>query len=78
MLRKEVSKEEKMPVNPLDMSTLPKISREEQGKCSAYESAAHDYMIWNYGRLSDRGKWLTYRDSHHGEKGFNYDLILRV
>ncbi|XP_020622823.1 X-linked retinitis pigmentosa GTPase regulator-like isoform X2 [Orbicella faveolata] len=32
VLKKEVSKEEKMPVNPLDMSTLPKISREEQEK----------------------------------------------
>lgn len=38
VLKKEVSKEEKMPVNPLDMSTLPKISREEQGKYTVHGS----------------------------------------
>jgi len=30
-LKKEPSKEEKIPVNPLDMSTLPKIPKEDQG-----------------------------------------------
>ena len=52
-----------MPVNLLDMSTLPKISREEQGKCSN----AHDYMIWNNGHLwdskvSNLERWPSWRE----------------